>query len=189
MQAKTLYIFNFYTSNKNNKVLVKLLWKNSVVRQNNLISKIHRHSILSSKYKSISYPYLFSFKVSLDFLQGLGLHFLSSHIPLFSMLSRWFAKIEKDLIERFFHTTRSLVSHYIVKSLSEKILLLKNKMLYFGAWRNWPTNILWRKCFILSSLLCFLILSIKPAIFSSYNQNQLHVIDSESIPKNIFFRN
>ena len=52
------------------------------------------------------------------------------------MLSRWFAKIEKDLIERFFHTTRSLVSHYIVKSLSEKILLLKNKMLYFGAWRN-----------------------------------------------------
>ena len=63
---------------------------------------------------------IFSFKAFYDFLQGLGLLSLSSllslDIPLFSRLSPWFYTKEKDLIERFSRSTRSIFSRYFIHS-------------------------------------------------------------------------
>lgn len=78
---------------------------------------IFRQPSLSSKSK-ILYPHLFSLSRLLwTSFKVLAYSLLSLDIPLFSRLSPWFYTKEKDLIERFFRSTRSLFSRYFIHFL------------------------------------------------------------------------
>lgn len=55
------------------------------------------------------------------------LSLLSLDIPIFSRLSPWLDTKEKDLIERFFRSTRSLFSRYFIHSLCYRFLPFEDK--------------------------------------------------------------